>query len=190
VTTSSENTEERGEADPIVAEAVAAAMAATDYDQKQSWSDKILSALAIFSTLLSVLGFIGLIRVNQQEASARECLAKVQSAFQQEQTYRTVIAADDRAVLRNLIADATKAKTPAEKQAVIDKFNAANKANDERRAAIPVVVRPSCEADKTPYVVTPTLSPITVAPTTSISPGRHISKAPAVKPSATPTKGR
>lgn len=130
------------ELDPVTANAVAAAMAATERPKSSVWS-KIGTWVAVFVALIAtaaaIVGAVNSVNIRNTQDSLRKqqnCLISLIAQVQADGVARTKIAADDRKVIRDLVADITKAKKPDDVRKAFDKFNKASAQNDKNRSSI------------------------------------------------------
>lgn len=197
--------------DPVTEGAVAAAMAATTPGKKSLGERAITFVLVFIGLLLTSLIVLGVFnainnsttshkQAEQQTELGRQnaCLTSLLQNFLVDQQSRTIIAADDRNAVRDLIKEITQAKTVPQKFQAIDNFNARSKVNDKRRASLPLFT-PQCEGIKTgkvqlpATVVLPKIRPTATKTKASSAPtagGTTASSAPAhaaPAPAPTPT---
>lgn len=139
--------------DPVTADAVAAAVAATDPKKtKSSFFNKLITIGLVFLVVIamsaSVVTAINSVQNVQQNITLKNqnialeneqaCLVKVIENQQKDSNARVQIAADDREVVDDLIQAVFNAKTPAEGQKALAAYNKRREENETRRKKLPV----------------------------------------------------
>lgn len=147
---------EHPEPDPVTREAVRAAMAATDPPKpRHPWLNRIviviLSLCLLAGTIGAVVTVANTIALSQQNRDLQaeaDCTQKLLQSFQSDSKARSVIAAADRSIIKNLVLNVSKSKTSQDVEKAFAEFNKESAANDKLRAKFPINPQITCKKVK------------------------------------------